>query len=69
VVPFSQRSIVGQIEFWADEKLRTRFERTRAKLERAIQRLPHIVIYSNSDLANPYKLVELYDDGQRKFGS
>lgn len=52
-----------------DEKLRMRFERTRANLERAIQRLPHVVIYSNSDLANPYQLVELYEDGQRIFGS
>jgi predicted ABC-type ATPase len=34
-----------------DEKLRTPFERTLANLERAIQRIPHVVMYSNSDLA------------------
>lgn len=52
-----------------DEKLRARFARTQANLERAILRLPHVVIYNNSDLANPYQLVEVYEDGQRRLAS
>lgn len=49
-----------------DEKLRTRFERTKANLQRAIERLPHVLVYSNEDLAMPYQLVEIYEHGQRK---
>lgn len=48
-----------------DEKLRSRFERTKANLERAIDRLPHVVIYDNSDLRQPYQLAEVYEDGKR----
>ncbi|MEZ6100778.1 MAG: zeta toxin family protein [Pirellulaceae bacterium] len=48
-----------------DEKLRARFERTQANLKRAIERLPYVIVYSNEDLAHPYNLVELYEDGKR----
>lgn len=24
--------------------------------------MPHVIVYSNHDLANPYQLVELYDN-------
>lgn len=48
-----------------DEKLQARFERTRANLKRAIERLPHVIVYSNDDLAHPYKLIELYENGKR----
>lgn len=34
-----------------DEKLLARFDRTQANLERAIQRLPHVIIFSNQDLS------------------
>lgn len=36
-----------------DAKLRARFARTQANLERAVQRLPHVIVYSNEDLSNP----------------
>ncbi len=48
-----------------DEKLRARFDRTRANLDRAIQRLPHVVIFNNSDLDHPYRFVGLYENGRR----
>jgi len=48
-----------------DEKLKARFERTKANLKRAIERLPHVVVYDNSDLAHPYRLAEIYQHGQR----
>lgn len=51
-----------------DDKLRTRFERTRANLERAIERLPHVLVYSNQDIANPYRLVEHYEHGRKLQG-
>lgn len=47
-----------------DEKLRARFKQTQANFNRAIERLPYVVIYSNNDLAHPYRLVELYENGQ-----
>jgi len=48
-----------------DDKLRGRFERTQANLKRAIKCLPHVIVYSNQDLAKPYQLVELYENGQK----
>jgi predicted ABC-type ATPase len=48
-----------------DEKLEARFERTQANLERAINRLPDVMVYSNDDLAHPNKLVEFYEHGKR----
>ena len=49
-----------------DEKLRGRFDRTRANLRRAIERLPHVVVYNNSDLSRPYRLVAVYDRGTQR---
>ena len=46
-----------------DAKLLARFERTRANLARAIQRLPYVLVFHNSDLSHPYRLVEHYQDG------
>ena len=48
-----------------DEKLQTRFSRTQANLERTIQRLPHVLVFDNSDLGRPHQLVEHYRDGER----
>lgn len=48
-----------------DDKLRARFERTQANLERAIHCLPHVIIYTNNDLAKPYQFVDLYEIGRR----
>jgi predicted ABC-type ATPase len=47
-----------------DERLRSRFPRTLANLRRAIPRLPHVLIYDNSDLSNPYRQVAAFDHGQ-----
>lgn len=47
-----------------DDKLRARFERTLANLQRAIERLPHVIIFSNEDLSNPYRLIAAYETGQ-----
>lgn len=48
-----------------DEKLRARFARTQANLQRAIQRLPHVIVFSNEDLSNPYQFVAHYENGQK----
>jgi predicted ABC-type ATPase len=48
-----------------DEKLRARFARTEANLEKAIARLPHVVVFNNSDLDSPYRLTGLYENGSR----
>lgn len=47
-----------------DEKLSTRFERTQANLRRAIEQLPHVIIFDNSDMARPYRLIATYRHGQ-----
>jgi predicted ABC-type ATPase len=48
-----------------DAKLRARFAPTQANLKRAIQRLPHVIVYSNEDLGNPYQFVAYYENGQK----
>lgn len=47
-----------------DDKLRARFERTLANLQRAIERLSHVIVFSNEDLSNPYQLIATYENGQ-----
>jgi predicted ABC-type ATPase len=47
-----------------DEKLRARFKRTLANLQRAIERLPYVIVFSNEDLSNPYQLIATYENGQ-----
>lgn len=37
-----------------DEKLIARFERTNANLQRAIERLPHVLVDDNSNLEEPF---------------
>lgn len=44
-----------------DDKLRSRFPRTVANLQAAIFRLPHVLIYDNSDLGLPYRQVAVFD--------
>jgi predicted ABC-type ATPase len=48
-----------------DEKLKAHFERTKVNLQRAIKRLPHVVVYDNNNLEQPFRLVEVYEHGQR----
>ncbi len=47
-----------------DAKLLQRFERTQANLKRAMERLPHVIVYSNEDLNHPYRLVDHYENGR-----
>ena len=48
-----------------DEKLRSRFPRTLNNLHAAISRLPHVLIYDNSDLSVPYRPVAAFHHGRR----
>ena len=48
-----------------DEKLRARFARTQANLERAIQKLPHVIVFNNDDLGNPYQFLARYEMGTK----
>jgi predicted ABC-type ATPase len=52
-----------------DEKLRARFPRTLENLNRAIEQLPHVLIYDNSDLSRPYRVVATYRDGKLEEGN
>ena len=45
-----------------DDKLQSRFDRTRANLQRAIERLSYVIVYSNHNLSKPYQFVELYEN-------
>lgn len=47
-----------------DDKLASRFPRTLDNLRLAIQRLPHVLIYDNSDLNTPFRRVAVFDHGQ-----
>ncbi|MCE9632292.1 MAG: hypothetical protein K8S94_16470 [Planctomycetia bacterium] len=45
------------------DKLRQRFPRTLANLRVAITRVPHVVVFDNSDLARPYRLIASFENG------
>lgn len=47
-----------------DDKLRPRFSRTLGNLKSAIARLPHVLVFDNSDLTTPYRLVAVFEHGQ-----
>jgi len=47
-----------------DDKLRSRFPRTLDNLRAAIVRLPHVLIYDNSDLSVPYRQVAVFENGR-----
>jgi len=51
------------------EKLRARFPRILVNLKRAIQLLPVVFIYDNSDMAIPFRIVAKYHNGVRKTAS
>jgi predicted ABC-type ATPase len=46
------------------ERLAARFPRTMQNLVRAIRQLPHVLVYDNSDLANPFRKVAEFRDGK-----
>lgn len=48
-----------------DEKLTSRFPRTLANLERAISMLPVVIVFDNTDLAQPFQLDAVYRNGTR----
>ncbi len=50
-----------------DDKLQSRFSRTLANLEAAIARLPHVLIYDNSDMTVPYRQLAVFDYGHLRF--
>ena len=47
-----------------DEKLRERYARTLSNLGAAISRLPHVLVYDNSDLNTAYRQVAVFADGR-----
>jgi predicted ABC-type ATPase len=50
-----------------DDKLQSRFSRTLANLRAAIARLPHVLIYDNSDLNVRYRQVAVFEQGQLRY--
>ncbi len=48
-----------------DDKLETRFDRTLANLQRAIQSLPVVIVFDNSDLSHPYRLKAVFQNGNQ----
>jgi predicted ABC-type ATPase len=48
------------------DKLASRFPRTIANLKLAIEKLPLVFIYDNSDLAKPYRQIAFYQNGVAK---
>jgi predicted ABC-type ATPase len=49
------------------EKLATRYPRTLANLRSAIRELPHVWIFDNDDLREPYRKVAVFEDGRPIF--
>jgi predicted ABC-type ATPase len=47
-----------------DDKLLSRFPRTLDNLQAAIARLPHVLVYDNSDLNAPFRPVAAFHDGR-----
>jgi predicted ABC-type ATPase len=47
-----------------DDKLLARFPRTLDNLASAIRRLPHVLIYDNSDLGAPFRQIAVFEHGQ-----
>ena len=51
------------------DKLTARFPRTMANLKKAIKDLPCVAIFDNDDLAVPYRLAAIYQNGQATFSA
>jgi len=47
------------------DRLKARFPRTMANLHAAIQQLPHVLVFDNSDLARPFRLVAVFEHARR----
>jgi predicted ABC-type ATPase len=46
------------------DKLTTRFPRTLENLRRSLRELPHVLVFDNDDLNDPYRLVATFEAGQ-----
>jgi len=51
------------------DKLTARFPRTMANLKQAIKDLPCVAIFGNDELAAPFRLTAIYQNGQRTFST
>jgi predicted ABC-type ATPase len=47
-----------------DDKLLSRFHRTLGNPRLAMRRLPHVLIYDNSDLRTPFRQVAVFEQGE-----
>lgn len=47
------------------EKLASRFPRTLANLKAAVRELPHVLIFDNDDLQNPFRRVAIFAHGKQ----
>jgi predicted ABC-type ATPase len=51
------------------DKLTARFPRIMANLKQAIKDLPCVAIFDNDDLAAPFRLAAIYQNGQRTYST
>jgi predicted ABC-type ATPase len=49
------------------EKLAARFPRTLENLRKSIRTLPHVVVFDNDDLSDPYRQLAVFHDGEPVF--
>jgi predicted ABC-type ATPase len=49
------------------EKLARRFPRTLENLRASILTLPHVVVFDNSDLSDPYRKIAIFNEGKADF--
>lgn len=47
-----------------DEKIVSRFPRTMANLKSAMEMLPHVLVYDNSDLTQPYRQIAIFENDE-----
>jgi predicted ABC-type ATPase len=47
-----------------DDKLRSRYPRSLANLKRAVREVPHVLVYDNSDLTQPYQRIATFENGK-----
>ncbi len=49
------------------EKLAARFPRTLENLRKSIRALPHVFVFDNNDLSDPYRQIAIFHDGKAAF--
>ena len=49
------------------EKLAARFPRTLENLKKSIRTLPHVFVFDNSDLSDPYRQIAIFHNGKADF--